>query len=74
MIYSMTGFGSARAEAPNLSVLVDARCLDHSNFMLTETLSDDIETTCKRGVAERSIGLARKWGSDGGGQRFFRVT
>jgi uncharacterized protein (TIGR00255 family) len=29
MIYSMTGFGSARAEAPNLSVLVEIKSVNH---------------------------------------------
>jgi TIGR00255 family protein len=29
MIYSMTGFGSARAEAPNLSVLVEVKSVNH---------------------------------------------
>src|ERR1043165_768117 len=29
MIYSMTGFGSARAEAPNLSVLVELKSVNH---------------------------------------------
>jgi uncharacterized protein (TIGR00255 family) len=29
MIYSMTGFGSARAEAPNLSVLIEIKSVNH---------------------------------------------
>src|SRR5436190_3904688 len=29
MIYSMTGFGSARAEAPNLAVLVEIKSVNH---------------------------------------------
>jgi uncharacterized protein (TIGR00255 family) len=29
MIYSMTGFGSARAEAPNLAVLVEVKSVNH---------------------------------------------
>src|SRR6185436_15068270 len=29
MIYSMTGFGSSRAEAPNLSVLVEIKSVNH---------------------------------------------
>lgn len=29
MIYSMTGFGSARAEAPNLSVLIEVKSVNH---------------------------------------------
>jgi len=29
MIFSMTGFGSARAEAPNLSVLVEIKSVNH---------------------------------------------
>src|SRR5438132_12610248 len=29
MIYSMTGFGSGRAEAPNLSVLVEVKSVNH---------------------------------------------
>src|SRR5436309_15059298 len=29
MIYSMTGFGSGRAEAPNLSVLVEIKSVNH---------------------------------------------
>src|SRR5215470_14084232 len=29
MIYSMTGFGSARAEAPNLSVFIEIKSVNH---------------------------------------------
>ena len=29
MIYSMTGFGSARTEAPNLSVLIEIKSVNH---------------------------------------------
>src|ERR1700752_2945889 len=29
MIYSMTGFGSARAEAPNLAVLIEIKSVNH---------------------------------------------
>src|SRR3972149_5536457 len=29
MIYSMTGFGSARSEAPNLAVLVEIKSVNH---------------------------------------------
>ena len=29
MIYSMTGFGSGRAEVPNLSVLVEIKSVNH---------------------------------------------
>jgi uncharacterized protein (TIGR00255 family) len=32
MIYSMTGFGSARAEAPNLSVLVELKSVNHRHI------------------------------------------
>src|ERR1700722_1181057 len=32
MIYSMTGFGSGRAEAPNLTVLVEIKSVNHRHI------------------------------------------
>jgi len=48
MIYSMTGFGSARTEADNLTVLVEIKSVNHrynfrgrSSMPVTEALAGD---------------------------------
>src|SRR5205807_2189015 len=42
MIYSMTGFGSARAEAPNLSALVEIKSVNHRYLDVHIKIPDEL--------------------------------
>jgi uncharacterized protein (TIGR00255 family) len=44
MIYSMTGFGSSRAEAPNLSVLVEIKSVNHRYLDLHIKMPGEYQT------------------------------